>query len=257
MKITESKYGKAFGEEAEAYERYRRGYPAELFDLLFSLVPKKPDILDIGCGTGKSTEPLVAKAGRVVGIDPDEKMLAVAMKNAKERDLNIEYKKADAEHIPFGDRMFDAAIAGKAFHWFANEAAFSEIKRVLKPKGIFFVFLTRDKEVSADNRVDPAILGKYPWHVEHAEARDQDHIKALFEDNGFEKVSTANVSHVEYFTLEERLGSDVISASAFIALSEKSKEKLLEEARADLLKKLGGRSRFAVEQVTRVVWGFN
>lgn len=245
-----------FGQAAEDYQKYRKGYPQELWDFLFSIAPVRSAILDLGCGTGKSTEPLVGRALRITGIDPDPAMLAVAVERANKLGLDIEYVEASAENIPFKDSSFDVVIAGKAFHWFANACAFLEIKRVLRPDGLFFVFLTRDKDYLSENNVDSGILKKYGWNIENPDAREQDGIKELFIKNGFKKVEMKEISYVEKYTLDERFGQEVLTSSAFLKLSHVLKTKLAKEAREDLASKLGGRSHFEIQQVIHVVYGF-
>ena len=77
----------------------------------FLPVAANEKILDIGCGTGKSTEPLIKifKNAEIVGCDPDAAMLAEAKASAKKLGLPIEYVEGRAERLPFVDDSFDAA----------------------------------------------------------------------------------------------------------------------------------------------------
>ena len=90
MKDSETK--NKFGTQVGEYDKYRTEYPKEFYDYLFNLVKTKTlkNILDIGCGTGKSTEPLYHAGINVVGCDHDSKMLDQAKKNAKDRNLAID-----------------------------------------------------------------------------------------------------------------------------------------------------------------------
>ncbi|WP_020418225.1 class I SAM-dependent methyltransferase [Amycolatopsis sp. ATCC 39116] len=65
------------GDVASDYARFRRGYPAEVFDLLAAEFPLGR-VLDLGCGTGQLTVPMAARAGAVIGMDPSPDMLAHA-----------------------------------------------------------------------------------------------------------------------------------------------------------------------------------
>ena len=51
----------------------------------------------------------------------------------------MKYITAQADKLPFKDGTFDAVTAFSAFHWFSDKKSVTEIKRVLKPGGIFFV----------------------------------------------------------------------------------------------------------------------
>ena len=53
-------FKKLFGKEAANYTKFREPYPDALFALLLEQIPAdSSNILDLACGTGKSTEPLV------------------------------------------------------------------------------------------------------------------------------------------------------------------------------------------------------
>src|SRR3989344_6002928 len=133
---------KRFGSQVRAYDKYRSIPPEKAYKLLFSLIKKEGviDVLDVGCGTGKSTEPLVRKNIKVVGCDHDVKMLDQAKKNALSRNLDITYKKCEVENLPFKPNSFDIVVCFNAFHWFANRKTVKNIKRVLRPGGFLFIF---------------------------------------------------------------------------------------------------------------------
>src|SRR5260370_21444834 len=116
----------------------------EVHGLLFSLLQDgSKRILDVACGRGKSTEPVVkSKRIQVFGVDHDSLMIEEAQKQAKTKNLNITYSVGKAEHLPFEDGYFDAVTVGTAFHWFVNDIAISEIKRVLKDNALLFIFWT-------------------------------------------------------------------------------------------------------------------
>lgn len=100
-------------------------------------------ILDIATGTGDFAV-TATKLGdvRITGIDISEGMLNVARKKIikKRLDKQINLKKADSENLPFNDSFFDAAIVGFGVRNFENlKKGLSEIQRVLKPGGYFYV----------------------------------------------------------------------------------------------------------------------
>ncbi len=129
------KLGK-FGQMVKEYENARRPYGQAAIKYLKKLIKtKNPLILDLGCGTGISSRQLIT-IGKIIGCDPDPIMIKAAKRHKSPHP--IKYVLGKAEKLPFNDSRFDAVTAFAAFHWFANKKALAEIKRVLKPKGVFF-----------------------------------------------------------------------------------------------------------------------
>jgi SAM-dependent methyltransferase len=133
----------SFGPAAEAYERYRPGYPAEAVAWVTGAAPRR--VVDLGAGTGKLTRVLLAAGHEVVAVEPD-----AAMREAFASLLpEVEVLAGSAEALPLPDRSVDAVVAGQAFHWFDPERALPEIARVLTPGGTFGVLANlRDESVA-------------------------------------------------------------------------------------------------------------
>jgi ubiquinone/menaquinone biosynthesis C-methylase UbiE len=65
-----------------------------------------PLILDLGCGTGRFSEPLAVHLGaRVIAIDPSQKMLNQARGNLGSADIT--WLRASAEALPLHDGSVD------------------------------------------------------------------------------------------------------------------------------------------------------
>ena len=125
-----------FDELAEAYEAGRIGYSTELYNMLvgFGLNPKLT-VIDVGCGTGLASRPLIENGFHVTGIDVSEPML----EKARSRFPGT-WIVAPAEKIPFTDSNFDVAICAQSIHHFKRPAAVAEMIRVVKPGGIVAVW---------------------------------------------------------------------------------------------------------------------
>jgi ubiquinone/menaquinone biosynthesis C-methylase UbiE len=108
-------------------------------------------ILDIGFGGGASIKQLLAKTrgGKVTGIDLSETMVSRGMslfKSAISQNKLI-LKTADVSSMPFDEASFDKACTINTIYFWSDPAAvFSEIYRVLKPSGIFYLTF-REKDV--------------------------------------------------------------------------------------------------------------
>jgi SAM-dependent methyltransferase len=129
---------RSFGESASVYRKARPGYPVEAIEWLIGDAVR---VLDLGAGTGKLTEALVALDRDVIAVDPVEEMLdelEVAVPGVP-RILGT------AEDIPLEDASVDAVVAGQAWHWFQPDRAVPEIARVLRPGGVLgLVWNSRD-----------------------------------------------------------------------------------------------------------------
>jgi demethylmenaquinone methyltransferase/2-methoxy-6-polyprenyl-1,4-benzoquinol methylase len=117
------------------------------------LKPYKPGlILDIATGTGDFAIAATRIQGtKIVGIDISEGMLEVGRKKIEKKKLTdkIELIKADSENLPFVNDNFDAAIVGFGVRNFETlKKGLAEIKRVLKPGGVFYI-LEFSKPVSS------------------------------------------------------------------------------------------------------------
>ena len=73
--------------------------------------PTHARVLDIGCGEGKRTSGYLEKAGCVIGIDPDRKLLLENLARPKLASGNLRaLVQARAERLPFPDDAFEVAL---------------------------------------------------------------------------------------------------------------------------------------------------
>lgn len=97
--------------------------------------PKR--LLDLGCGTGEMLRLLRQEDQEVelAGIDLSCNMIA----RAREKNIpNALFLEGDAEHLPYPMAYFDMVSCVQSFHHYPNpEKALAEVRRVLRPGGIF------------------------------------------------------------------------------------------------------------------------
>jgi ubiquinone/menaquinone biosynthesis C-methylase UbiE len=98
-------------------------------------------VLDVGSGTGTlaiAAKRLVGPKGTVYGIDASPEMIARARNKAMKAGVEVVFKNAVAEALPFPDAHFDAVLTSMVLHHLPREArqqSFREMRRVLKPGG--------------------------------------------------------------------------------------------------------------------------
>lgn len=144
---------RSFGGVVDSYDRGRPSYPREAAAWLAGDQPLS--VLELGAGTGKLTEQLVALGHDVHATDPDAAMLA----RLQERLPEVRTSQSAAEEIPAGDRSYDVVVSAQAFHWFDLDRALPEIARVLNAGGhLSLVWNQRDERVPWVRRLG-AIIG--------------------------------------------------------------------------------------------------
>jgi SAM-dependent methyltransferase len=95
-------------------------------------------VLDLGCGDGQIARALAAQGSDVLGVDPTQLHIDVAI----ERGGGPRYLLGGATKIPADDETFDAVVACLVFeHIDQMDEAMTEVARVLKPNGQFSFFL--------------------------------------------------------------------------------------------------------------------
>ncbi|WP_246295273.1 class I SAM-dependent methyltransferase [Arthrobacter wenxiniae] len=125
----------AFQEGGEHYDRVRPGYPPESLEWLSGGRPSggadPGDALDVGAGTGKYTQLLVARGWRVTAVDPSADMLEQLRRKLPE----VATLPGTAEDTGLASGSVDLAVAAQAWHWCDPVAASTELARVLRPGG--------------------------------------------------------------------------------------------------------------------------
>ncbi|GHG45286.1 ubiquinone biosynthesis protein [Sinomonas cellulolyticus] len=119
----------AFTSGGEHYDRVRPGYPPEA--LAWILPEGARTAVDLGAGTGKFTQLLVAAGLEATAVDPSEDMLAQLARQLP----GVRCVVAPAEHTGLPDACADVVVAAQAWHWFETGAATREAARLLRPGG--------------------------------------------------------------------------------------------------------------------------
>jgi len=135
---------------------------------LLSLQSRVPMALDLGCGAGVSTRPLLDLADTVVGIEPSHLMTA----RAREAVPTARFITGLAEALPLQPRSVDLITAAGSLNYTRLSEALDEAARVLISNGVLCVY-----DFSQGRRFrSPGLLaswfeefeGRYPMPVQEA-----------------------------------------------------------------------------------------
>lgn len=184
-----------------------KAYYALFFDRHYGEIREGSSILDLGCGSGLASLPLLNKNYNVIGVDISREMLKrVLSRLDKDQIARHSFIVADAENLPFRHGIFDVCIGmGILHHVHSPKDVVVSVKKCLKKDGVY---------LGHENNKTPFrllfnLLMKLSelWHEEAGEeqffsAKDLDN---LF--NGFTVMSSTHAflpPHIFKFFSEER-----------------------------------------------------
>lgn len=132
-------------------------------------------ILDLGCGSGLSSQCIEEFGHRWIGVDISEAMINVAKERKQEGELDdLQILKSDlGDGLPFKSGSFDAAISVSALQWLCNadKRSHSPAKRLLKLFTTLYTCLTREGR---------AVFQFYPENPQQVELINSQALKAGF-----------------------------------------------------------------------------
>jgi ubiquinone/menaquinone biosynthesis C-methylase UbiE len=148
-------------------------------------------VLDVGCGTGTlaiAAKRHVGSTGAVHGIDASPEMIARAAKKATNARVEVFFKMALAEALPFPDAQFDLVLTTVVLHHLprsARQACASEIRRVLKASGRVLAV-----DFGGTDRHGGGLMSHFHRRHGHVDIRD---IVAVLDEAGLHSVESGAV----------------------------------------------------------------
>lgn len=124
---------------AAGYAKARPPVHAHVLDLVREKLGGRLNarhVLDVGCGAGLSTKPLLAFAGFCLGVEPAAAMLRCAAGVAP----GARFVVASAENLPVRTGSIDLIAAAGSLNYVKLDSFFPEASRVLAPGGILLVY---------------------------------------------------------------------------------------------------------------------
>jgi ubiquinone/menaquinone biosynthesis C-methylase UbiE len=168
-------------------------------------------IIDLGCGTGRFTEPLAEYfSAQVIGIDPSQKMLDQARR--KLRSDRVIFERASAEALPIAADSVDMVFMSMVFHHFANPATVAkECRRVLRDAGYVFIRnSTREADFPSRHffRMQPLIESDLPMRSD---------VRSVFETAGLTTAAHEIVRQTVANSWQQFVEKSSLRADSFLA----------------------------------------
>jgi len=171
-------------------------------------LPKRPVILDVGCGTGMTSIELARiSGGRVFALDINQTFLDILKERATEQSLaeRIETIRKDLRSMDFEEDSFDLIWAESVVFAVGFETALKEWRRFLKPGGYLVISLL----VRLDDNAP--IEAKDYWEHVYPSVMTQDEVQDAILKAGYRLLGTLRIPDSDswencYGPLEEILG---------------------------------------------------
>ena len=93
-------------------------------------------VLDVAAGSGNAAIPAARAGARVVASDLTPELLAAGQRQAEQQGIELEWRQADAEALPFGDGEFDVVMSCLGVMFAPHhQVSAGELVRVCRPGG--------------------------------------------------------------------------------------------------------------------------
>ncbi|NEC67589.1 class I SAM-dependent methyltransferase [Streptomyces sp. SID9727] len=211
--------GAQWARSQERWDAVNDGFNQPLLDA--AVIAGADAVLDVGCGTGRTTRLAARRAarGRVLGLDLSGPMLGSARESAvREGVANVAFMQGDAQVHPLDGGAFDAVISRYGMTFFGDPvAAFANLRRALRPGGRLAFICAAEAEAqewlaALASLKDILPLGGFgnadgPGMFSLA---DPGRVRALLAGGGFEE------AHVRRTEAMGKWGADAADAAAFL-----------------------------------------
>lgn len=118
-------------------------------------------VLNIGIGNGRLEDLCLKRGVDVYALDPSEKSIQLLRERLQ---LGPKIVAGYSQEIPFADAFFDGVVMTEVIEHLDHatmEKTFSEVKRVLKPGGVFLGTIPSNEDLRADLVVCPKCGDKF------------------------------------------------------------------------------------------------
>jgi SAM-dependent methyltransferase len=242
MSTVDPARARGFDAWAGDYDRYRPGYPDELFETIAEhlTLPRQPLVVDLGAGTGRASLAMAGMGWRVTAVEPGRPMLDMLRARAADEGLLVSTVQASAEETGLDATSVDLVTAAQSFHWFDKQRALAEMARILKPPGGLALFwnardtsrapFLADYEALLKRSLKKTDSGRYEW-----EGPDETRRAIEAHSAAFEAPELTRLQHEVAMTDEEFIGMAFTASYVRLGLSPEEQDRF----RLDLAALLG------------------
>jgi ubiquinone/menaquinone biosynthesis C-methylase UbiE len=161
-------------------------------------------ILEIGQGNGKHVHSILGEKQNLkyTGLDISETMIAEAtqLNSISVMDGTVNFVLANGKTVPFASHSFDRIFTVNTIYFWKQPLAYAkEIRRVLKPDGIFNLAVT-----------DKSFMEKLPWIKYGFQLYDKKSVSKVVVDAGFEIVEVVEQVDITIGNMGQPVERDIM-----------------------------------------------
>jgi SAM-dependent methyltransferase len=151
-----------FDEIVLNYEKSRPCYSPQLLEDIISYanLAENQSAIEIGCGTGKATEPFLKTKCHVTAVELGKNMASYTREKFRNY-TNFEIAEVPFEDYVCAENQFDLLYSATAFHWIEPEIGYRKAYRIIKNGGTLALFWNRPSVNDRDNRLHQKIQSIY------------------------------------------------------------------------------------------------
>ena len=159
--------------------------PVSLWGLKHLNIKENDIILDVGCGGGININRMASNAKRVYGVDYSIESVKLS-REVNEEYINqgkVEVIEGNVRDLPFDDDTFDIVTAFETIYFWPDiEKCFGEVKRVLKPGGIFLISTESNGSNNLPMKISEKLIDMTVYNDEQ--------VTSFLKNNEFSEITT-------------------------------------------------------------------
>lgn len=241
--------------EAAKYAQARPSHPKDIVTIAKKFLREEykgpaHQAVDVGCGTGLSTQNLYGEFEHNLGVDASQAMIDQA--NQQGLPGSLVFAASRAENLPVGSESTQLVIAGRAIHYFDIAAFYAEVDRVLVRNGVLCYYSVDFPAVSSPNNKkfgerihdlfwkqlkSPRLSGYWPVNPSNKQIVDWDRRNFYLNVLTAPYPSTRTDETVagQRETSVEQLAAELSTYSAIVTLRERDGDKAADEMLDDFI----------------------
>lgn len=235
----------------EAY-RHRPPYPAEVFDILASLISEQPrHVLDVGCGTGHIARRLVDRVEWLDAVDFSRHMIEKGKRLPDGDNPHLRWLYGRVEDVVL-DPPYALITAGESLHWMTWDVVLRRFREILTPNGYLAIV---ERGIMSNPRHDQLkeIISQYATNKDYQPYNliEELEMRGLFQKVG-EKVTTSVPfvqfvdDYIESFHSKNGFSRERMNPEAAHAFDQEAKKILLKSYSDSVM---------SLQVVGHIVWG--